>query len=352
MPLPPPSEIRRRWIDAHAHVVPDRVIEALRRNPKLYGIDVEGSDGRFTFTFGHRRIDQPTFCELVDGARFVERQRSRINRGLCGEVVSVWPELGSYDLPSAQGRAWARLYNEGLARFIQDQPAGLDVWGLGIVPLQDPEGAVQELEHVMGPCGLKGTLIVANPPNLRLEGKEMAPFWARAEALGATLFLHPNIGFAPGLDKPYFLGVVVGAPVDTTFSVASLIAAGVLDRHPKLKILLAHGGGFFPFQAGRFAFIARKDITGGRRLGYQCERPIDEYLSALYYDTLLYDPGVIRRLAEQVGTSQLLAGSDYPFPTYEVDTIDAIVATALPESAMEAMLYGNAVRLLNLTPRR
>ena len=243
--------------------------------------------------------------------------------------MSIWPELASYDLPPAQGRAWARLYNEGLARFIQEQPEGLDLWGLGIVPLQDPEGAVLELEHAMGSCGLKGALIVANPPNLRLESEELAPFWARAESLGATLFLHPNIGFAAGADKPFFLNVLIGAPVETTFSVASLIAAGVLDRYPKLKILLAHGGGFFPFQAGRFAFIARKDAVD-KRLGFRCERPIDEYLQALHYDTLLYDPVIIRRLAEQVGTSQLLAGSDYPFPTYEIDTIDAIVATGLP----------------------
>jgi aminocarboxymuconate-semialdehyde decarboxylase len=269
---------------------------------------------------------------------------------LVGEVVSIWTELGSYDLPPEQGRAWARLYNEGLARFIQDQPRGLDLWGLGIVPLQDPEGAVQELDHAMRACGLRGALIVANPPNLRLGDKELDGFWARAEALNATLFIHPNIGFAPGLDQPYLLGVLMGAPVDTTFSAATLVAAGVLDRHPTLRILLAHGGGFFPFQAGRFAFMVQKDGVGGR-LGYRCERPIDHYLTSFYYDTLLYDPGTIRRLADQVGTSQLLAGSDYPFPTYEVDTIDAIVASGLPEAAVEALLHGNATRLLDLAPR-
>src|SRR6185436_5815529 len=120
---------------------------------------------------------------LVGDRTFVERQRSRIDRGLIGEVLSIWTELGTYDLPRDQRRAWARLYNEGLAQFIQDQPPGLDLWGLGIVPLQDPDGAVQELEHAMRACGLRGAQIVANPPNLRLGDKELEAFWTRAEAL-------------------------------------------------------------------------------------------------------------------------------------------------------------------------
>ena len=99
MPLPPRSGVKRRWIDAHAHVVPVHVIDSVRRNPKLYGFEIEGSDGHFTFTFGPRRIAQPTFPELVDDTSFVERQRSRIDRGLSGEIVSIWTELGTYELP-------------------------------------------------------------------------------------------------------------------------------------------------------------------------------------------------------------------------------------------------------------
>jgi len=324
-----------------------RVIEALRRNPKPYGIAVEGGEGKFVFTFGSRRINRPTFANLVDEELFFEQQASRVAQGLDREVVSIWSEIPGYELPPDQGAAWCRLFNEELSRFISDHPKPLSLVGLGLAPLQSGERGARELEHAVQNCGLKGVLITANPPEVPLDGEDLEPFWSCAEELGATLFVHPAVGCVPGLDQPYSLGNVVGVPTETTFTAARMVASGLLDRHPRLNVLLAHGGGFLPYQIGRLGYLVNKDRSKGT-LGFRCQRPVTEYLQMFYYDTLLYDSENLRRLAERVGSRQLLAGSDFPFPTYDDQLLETVRGAGLSPQETDDVLYWNAVRLLEL----
>lgn len=324
-----------------------RVIEALRRNPKPYGITVEGEGHRFVFTFGSHRINRPTFANLIDESLFFEQQENRVEKGLVREVVSIWSEIPGYELPAEQGAAWCRLFNEELSRFISDHPEPLPLAGLGLAPLQSGERSARELEHAVRSCGLKGILITANPPDVPLDREELEPFWSCAEELGATLFVHPAVGCVPGIEQPYNLGNVVGVPTETTFTAARLVASGVLDRFPRLQVLLAHGGGFFPYQIGRLGYMADKDRLRGA-LGFRCRRPMTEYLRMFYYDTLLYDSVNLRLLAERAGSGQLLAGSDFPFPTYDDRLLETVRGAGLSAQATDDILYGNALRLMGL----
>jgi aminocarboxymuconate-semialdehyde decarboxylase len=234
-----------------------------------------------------------------------------------------------------------RLAGEATAAHCAHAPERLH--GLGLAPLQHPRQAVRALEHAVE-LGLSGVEISSHAPGRELSDPAYEPFWTRAEETGAILFLHP---FGCTLDErldQWYLSNVVGQPVENAVALSHLIFSGVLDRHPGLKLIAAHGGGYLPTHIGRsdHAWSARSDAGAG------CAHLPSSYLKRLYFDSLVHDPHVLRELVRAAGADRVLLGSDYAFDMGTEDPVAALRAARLPDADFHAVRGGNAAALLNL----
>ncbi|HEY3872962.1 MAG TPA: amidohydrolase family protein [Actinocrinis sp.] len=235
----------------------------------------------------------------------------------------------------------ARITNEAIAGHCATAPDRL--CGLGTLPLQHPALAVRELEHALGPLGMKGVSISTTVDGRELSDAAFEPFWEAAAGLGAVVFIHPwgcSLGSRLGAQ---FLGNTVGQPVETTLALSHLIFSGTLDRHPGLKLLAAHGGGYLPTYIGRsdHAWAARPDARG-------CREAPSTYLRRIWYDALVYTPAALRHLVEAVGSDRVTLGTDYPFDMGVADPVERVVAAELPPHQRDAVLGENAAALLGL----
>ncbi len=194
---------------------------------------------------------------------------------------------------------------------------------LGTVPLQDGNEAAKELERSMQELGFKGCQILTNVAGKELSDPAFAPFWAKAEALGALVVIHPN-GFTGGerFSRLYFSNVI-GNPLDTTVALHYLIFDGVLERHPNLKILAVHGGGYLGGYSGRIdhAWGARTDVAN------KLPKPPTEYLKKVYFDTVVFTPHQLEYLVKVFGADHILMGTDYPFDMADYDPVGHVVET-------------------------
>ena len=272
-------------VDAHVHVIPPSV-DAPPAPPSMVG--------------EHRDVDR--ILEQTGADRL---------------ILSPWVQLVGGDRAGL---------NDAMAALVSDRAAVL-----GAASLDDPG----ELRTLMrGP--LAGVEITAEPA---LGADRYAPFWATAEETGALVFVHPTSnprGFA-GPDEHY-LWNTVGNPTETAIAASHLVMSGVLERHPDLKVLLAHGGGALPWLRGRLRHAHEHLAAAQTRL----REPVEDSLRRLHYDTVTHDPAVLRGLVEFAGAERLVLGSDHPFDMADPDP----VATATAAGLDPAVLGANAERLL------
>ena len=237
----------------------------------------------------------------------------------------------------------ATMVNDEIAAWVSKMPDRFIP--LGSVPMQEPEAAVKELERVMGPLGFKGVQILTNINGRDLSDPMFAPFWAAAERLGAVVLLHP-LGFTHGerLSEFYFSNVI-GNPLETTIALHHLIFGGVLERHPKLKIVAVHGGGYLAGYSGRIdhAWGARSDCRGSLPL------PPTTYLKRVFVDTVVFTPHQLEALLKVFGPDQILMGTDYPYDMAEADPIGHVRSLeGLDESIARKLIGGNSQKLFGI----
>ena len=213
------------------------------------------------------------------------------------------------------------------------------------VPLVDGGEAARELERCMKSLGMKGAEILTNVAGKELSDPAYAPFWKKAEELGALIVIHPN-GFTEGQRlKRFYFNNVIGNPLETTIALHYLIFDGVLERHPKLKILAVHGGGYLPAYSGRIdhAWGARADARG------DLPQPPTSYLKKIYFDTVVFTPHQLAELVRVFGADHIVMGTDYPFDMAEFDPIGHVAGIdGFDATTIAAITGGNARRLLGL----
>ncbi|MGW7079930.1 amidohydrolase family protein [Streptomyces sp. NPDC054866] len=260
-------------------------------------------------------------------------------QGVDVQVVSPSPSHYHYWTDEETAEKVYRLANEATAAHCSAAPDRLR--GLGLVPLQHPGQAVRALDHALEQ-GLSGVEISSHAPGRELSDPAYEPFWARAQETGAIVFLHP---FGCTLDErldQWYLSNTVGQPTENAVALSHLIFSGVLDRHPGLKIIAAHGGGYLPTHIGRsdHAWTTRSDAGSG------CAHLPSSYLKRLYFDSLVHDPHVLRELVRVAGADRVLLGSDFPFDMGTEDPLGALRAARLPDADFDAVRGGNAAALL------
>jgi aminocarboxymuconate-semialdehyde decarboxylase len=243
------------------------------------------------------------------------------------------------------GAQLAREVNEGIAALVAGTPDRFV--GLGSVPLQDAQLAVRELDHAVKVLGLRGVEICTNVngKNLTDPSLGLEKFFARCEELGVVIFMHP-IGYtqAERLTTHYFNNVI-GNPLESTVAVSHLIFDGVMARHPKLKVLVAHGGGFVAHYWARMdhAWRARPDCRT------VIKRPPSKYLEKFYFDTITHDPELLKRLIDRFGADHVVLGTDYPYDMGDDDPLGLVAKVKrLARADRDLIVGGNAAKLLKV----
>jgi aminocarboxymuconate-semialdehyde decarboxylase len=324
--------------DVHAHCIPAGLLTDLERHGPDIGVTVDRSGGKATVAFDGRYTTAPLRSELTDRELRVETMD---RTGIDVQVLASWIDLTGYQLRPKDGIAWSRIVNERLA---EEAATDSDRFlALGTIPLQNPEAAANELEYAMSELGMAGVEIATTVDDAPFHSLELDAFWSTAARLGAFVLLHP-MNPLPGVDlKPWFMDNMVGRPAETTVAFASLLFSGVFERHPDLTICVVHGGGFVPFQIGRFnQGYRQKPNLAGANLSME---PIEYLRRNVYVDTVLNEPAALRFLVDVLGADRILVGTDFPFEMGDLDPVEFVKTAGIAEQDVEAILSGNASRL-------
>lgn len=288
--------------DLHSHYFP---LEAVRQLPDAPVQVTELGDGTYRLVAnGHAFTLDRSLFEL-------DQQRSDLRRqGLDARNLMPPPFTLLYELPPDDGVRWSRALNDAMAAAAAAYPN--ELIGFATVPLQDVPAAVEEARRAAQDLNLRGIEIATSVNGVGLDDPSLDPFWEVCQALGLPILIHPH--YVSGAERMggYHLRNLIGNPAETALAGARLLFGGVLERFPALHIILSHGGGALPHLVGR--------LRHGYRVRPECQErasaPI-EHMSRLFYDTIVFDHSVLRHVAETVGTSQLILGTDYPFDMSE-----------------------------------
>jgi aminocarboxymuconate-semialdehyde decarboxylase len=329
-------------IDTHTHFQPRGVLDLVQP----FGIEMHTDDrGRSVFRTGSLEYVLPSSSDEFWGDKLDRRVEMMDQAGIDIQILQPSPMVFNYHLPAEINARFSRAFNEQTAEALA--PYKDRFWGSAHLPLQDAELSARELEYAVTTLGFRAGTVDFVVGGRTLADPEYEPLLAAAEALDVPIQLHP-VPLGQSMDlkaigahwllahqTDWAWGYLFGE----TVAVVGLVLGGVIDRHPRLRFWVPHGGGMIPYHLGRFELQAR--LIGG------LERPISEYLSSFYFDTVVHDPRALAFLIEMIGDENVVLGTNYPgwdsFAGWEV-------VAALPgisERARQRILGENALRIFS-----
>lgn len=320
-------------IDLHAHLVPPAALE------RQGWLDDSGDVplvrvGATWQAVARGLLDPEALLADADGA------------GIATRVVSLPPFLLRHDLPPSDGAEYSRAMNDALAALARTTGGRMRV--LATVPLQDPPAAANELRRAVAELGCAGAEIATNVAGrLDLDDDALEPFWGAAEALDAVVLIHPHDVAGAARMRRYHLRNLVGNPLETALAAAGLIFGGVLARHPQVQVLLSHGGGALPWLLGR--------LDHGFEVREECrtiETPPSVWARRFLYDTVVFTPAILRALVDWVGPDRVVLGTDYPFDMSDSRPVATVTEAVAEVRHRQAIVDGNAARLLATAGKR
>ncbi len=329
---------RQQTIDTHAHYFPESYIELIAQHGKRCGTTVttEPNGARFIQVGLHLRTGPITkpFIDLEHRLAYMDRVGLQMHALSLTQPMVYWAddEL-SQQLCVAFNDAASAAHKAYPDRFI----------GFACLPFQNPHLALQELERAAKLPGIRGVYMATAVRDRELGDRSFWPIYARIEALGLPIFLHPMMINNERL-KQYYLINCLGNPFDTGIAAAHLIFSGVMDAFPKLEVSLPHAGGVLPILRGR--------LDQGYRTRPECKtipRPPSEYLKRFTYDTISYNEEIMDYLVGLVGADRIMMGSDYCFDIAYNDPVQVVRSMkSLDDEQRHQVLWGNAEKLLRL----
>jgi aminocarboxymuconate-semialdehyde decarboxylase len=327
-----------RTVDVHAHMlVPESAeLTAPHFKPEM--------DPRTFFSSPMTKELNAEFYKLT-AAKYTDPETRLADMdalGLDCQLVGLSPFHYFYWADADLSPRVAALQNEKIAEFAAFDPARLV--GIGTLPFNHPEAAVTEARRLAAEYRFPGVYMGADINGLDLDDPRFEPVWEVLEELGLVIILHPA-GFTQAERlTDYYLVNVIGMPLSSTLTVTRMILGGVFERHPRLQMLVVHGGGYLTFYSARtdHAFKHRPELR------QHIDRPPSEYLKQLYYDITVFDPGMIEQLVTNYGADRVLLGTDYPFDMGLTDPLAMVAETSLTEVDRDLIVGGNAHRLFRL----
>jgi aminocarboxymuconate-semialdehyde decarboxylase len=336
----------RDVVDVHGHGVPAALLEDIRSGRvSCPGVAVSHSDGRSLLSFDGTPGPLAISAELLD---FDRRLGWLDDRAIDTQLVSPWLDVQGSTLPADAGQRWTGLLNDHLAEQVRD--SGGRLHALASVHLGDPSRAAAELRRAITELGLCGLVLSTDPVPAELSADEVDELWAAAADLDVPVILHPDVcGPASGIYAHDDIGHInaFARVFDSTLLAVRLVQAGVLDRHPALRLVLVHGGGFLPFQVGRVQRALDIESLGPN---HARERDLAHYLRRFYYDTVLLSRGAVELLVEEYGADHVVLGSDYPFAIGDPDPVGTVTRTRIPIEDKARILGANAHGLFGPLP--
>jgi aminocarboxymuconate-semialdehyde decarboxylase len=327
-----------RTIDTHTHVLADATIKILQKeiprlNVKLTAIDANDST---------LEVAGVPYRPFPRGGHNIERRFSDMDAAEVDvHLLSVSPQTWLYNQEPAIGVAASAIQNDEIARLSKEHPDRFA--GIATLPMQAPEKAAEELRRAMTKLGLHGAMIGSNVGGKNLDDPSFEPVWAAAAELDAFMMIHPgNVAGADRL-RSYYLGNLIGNPLDTTIAAACLIFGGVLERYPKLNFVMVHGGGFIPYQGGRWVHGWHVRPEPKVHLKHSPEKYLDRFL----YDTILHSKTSLEFLISSVGAGRVFLGSDYPYDMGMLDCVRHVGSLKIAAADRDTILGTHAAAILN-----
>jgi aminocarboxymuconate-semialdehyde decarboxylase len=324
-------------IDVHAHYVPRRILDTLEERARDFGLSLVKTPPHCALHFDYGLKVRPFFPKLIEAED--ERIAGMATQGVDRQVLSVWPDILAYGLPTETAARWHRLMNESLADLCARRPHCFALFAS--VPLPNAAAAAREAEFAMRELGAAGLVVAANVEGVNLGEVELDEFWHAAAELGASVFIHPVQAMPAPRTAKFALAQIAQYTFDTTLCVGSLIFAGVLDRFPTLRLILAHGGGAFPYLLGRFDLMHQRMDRPAQ--GDVARAAPSAYVRRFHYDTILHDPKILRFLAATAGVDRIVLGSDYSFPPADLDPIGTVRRAGFTDAETRRILDDNAL---------
>lgn len=329
-------------IDTHGHVVVPEILRS-EAHPESWRPVITREPNGWQIVRNDRFVNGPIPKEILEWPQIIENlDATKVDI----MAVSPAPFLFFYYLEGPVGYDACQIQNDAIARAVAHYPDRLV--GLGIVPLQDVDLTIKELERVAGELKFPGIEISSNVNGVYLGEERFWPFWEAVEALDLFVFVHPD---QPSIGheklKEYYLINLVGNPIETTRSIADVVFGGVLEAFPKLKICFAHAGGTVPYIRGRFehGYHVRTEPKA------KIKRPPSEYIKLLYFDTITHWEPALEFLVDTVGADKVVVGSDYPFDMGPAEPVRFVEGTAgISQADKKKILGENAAKLLKLEP--
>lgn len=326
-------------IDIHTHIVPDKFPPYAGRNAGTPWPSMADAHA----CHKHVMISGKVYRTVSDGCWSVPRRIEDMGgMGVARQAISPMPELLSYWLPLDDAKAMVRYLNEQIAAMMAQAPDRFV--GLGAVPLQDVDSAIDELHLVFHKLNFSGVEIASHVNGISIGDARFEPFFAEAERLGAAIFVHALRPAGQDRIVGPFIEQAVCFPGDIALACASMITGGIAMRHPKLRMAFSHGGGTMAILLPRLVHAWKMFPKVKEELPESPEAAARRF----YYDSVVFDPKVIRLLIEQFGQGQVVLGTDYPFAMGDFKPLETLRKTGLDEKALTLLASTNAKRFLGL----
>ena len=318
-----------RTIDIHTHVLADATIKFLQKEIPQLGLKLTPIDA----DSAELEVNDVRYRPFPRGGHDIARRFADMDAAEVDmQVLSATPQSYLYEQEPALTAACAAIQNEAIAGLVAAHPDRF--LGIATLPMQSGELAAKELTRAVRTLKLRGAMIGSNVIGRNPDHPDLEPLWAAASTLEVPLIIHPvNVAGAERL-RSYYLNNLIGNPLDTTIAAACLVFGGVLERHPKLNILLVHGGGFVPYQAGRWAHGWH--VRGEPKVNIK-QSP-EPWINRFYYDTILHSKESLAFLVQSVGASRVLLGSDYPYDMGTGECVRQVRALSIPEADKATVL--------------
>jgi aminocarboxymuconate-semialdehyde decarboxylase len=327
-----------KTIDIHTHVLADATVKLMQKEIPSLGLKMAPYDADNAVC----EVAGVAYRPFPRGGHDIERRFKDMDAAEVDmHLLSAAPQTWLYGQEAAVGIAGATIQNDEIARLVKEHPERFS--GIATLPMQAPDKAADELRRAIRKLGLHGAMIGSNIGGKNLDDPSFEPLWAAAEELDAFMMVHPgNVAGADRL-RSYYLGNLIGNPLDTTIAGACLIFGGVLERHPKLNFIMSHGGGFIPYQGGRW--VHGWEVRPEPKVNVK-HSPAP-YLDRFLYDTILHAKAPLEFLISSVGANRVFLGSDYPYDMGTGECVRQVRAANISAADRDIILGGHAAKILS-----